>query len=94
MILGVVPLDREGPVDQVPQLCVEVLSTNRAYDRLTKRFVYAAAGVEELWIVEPSGLVERWQGPGLSQAEELKESLTTPVLAELHLDLTTLFRMG
>lgn len=94
VILGTVPLDREGPVDQVPQLCVEVLSTNRAYDRLTKRFVYAAAGVEELWIVEPSGLVERWQGPELSQAEELTEGLRTPLLAGFHLDLTTLFRVG
>jgi Uma2 family endonuclease len=93
VILDKLPLDREGPIDRVPQLCVEVLSTNRSYDRLTKRFVYAAAGVEELWIVEPSGMVERWQGPELSQVEELVESLTTPLLAGFRLELTTLFKV-
>src|SRR5262245_38231764 len=36
-------LDREqaGPIDRVPEICVEVLSSNRAYDRVTKRFIYA-----------------------------------------------------
>lgn len=41
--------DDEGPIDRVPDLCVEVLSTDRAYDRVTKRFLYAAAGVREYW---------------------------------------------
>ncbi len=92
VILESLALDREGPIDRVPELCVEVLSTNRAYDRLTKRLVYAAAGVQELWIVEPSGLVERWFGPGLNQAEEVTSHLNTPVLPGFELDLEELFR--
>ena len=34
----------EGPIDHVPALCIEVLSQNRVYDRVTKRFIYALAG--------------------------------------------------
>ena len=29
--------DMHGPIDRVPDLCVEILSNNRTYDRLTKR---------------------------------------------------------
>ncbi len=48
-------IDREepGPITRVPEICVEVLSVNRAYDRVTKRFVYGSAGVVEYWIVDP-----------------------------------------
>jgi Uma2 family endonuclease len=92
VILGSVPFDREGPVDRVPEICIEVLSTNRAYDRLTKRFVYARAGVRELWLVEQSGLIEHWFGPGLNEAEELTEVLTTSLLPGFELDLAKLFK--
>lgn len=87
-----VSLELEGPLDRVPDLCIEVLSTNGAYDRLTKRFVYAASGVQELWPIEPSGSIERWSGQGLNEAEELAESLTTPLLPGFELDLEMLFR--
>src|SRR5882762_9630317 len=36
-----------GPIDRVPEICIEVLSSDRAYDRVTKRFIYGAAGVAE-----------------------------------------------
>jgi Uma2 family endonuclease len=81
---------QQGPVSQVPELCVEVLSSNRVYDRLTKRFVYGEAGVQELWTVEPTGAVERWWGPGLSQSELLTERLVSPVLLGFELDLAQL----
>lgn len=40
------------PLDGVPQLIIEVLSSNRSYDRLAKRFVYEQAGVHEYWMVD------------------------------------------
>src|SRR5438132_3084737 len=41
---GELPQTHPGPLDIVPLLCVEVLSRDRDYDRITKRFVYADAG--------------------------------------------------
>jgi Uma2 family endonuclease len=84
------PSNHEGPIDHVPALCVEVLSQNRMYDRVTKRFVYAVAGVTELWTVEPTGLVERWFGPGLAESESCTEQLTTPLLPGFSFDLSQL----
>lgn len=92
VILGDVPLDHEGPLDRVPDLAIEVLSTNRAYDRLTKRIVYTTSGVRELWLLDPGGLIERWSGQGLNEAEEITTTLTTPLLPGLELDLEALFR--
>jgi len=37
MICAKISPDYEGPITEVPALCVEVLSTHRAFDRLTKR---------------------------------------------------------
>jgi len=46
----VVPRGIEGP----PDLVVEVLSpSNRGHDLLTKRALYARAGVREYWLVDP-----------------------------------------
>lgn len=91
VILDVVPLDGCGPIERVPEVCVEVLSSNRAYDRLTKRQVYAAAGVREYWVVEPSGVIERWHGEGLNEAEELTDRLTSALLPGFSLALGPLF---
>jgi Uma2 family endonuclease len=77
---------QEGPIDKIPQLCVEVLSSNRAHDRLTKRHVYAEAGVAELWTVEPTGSVERWSGAGLSQSQLLTDRLASPLLPGFELE--------
>ena len=92
LCLGDVSFDLEGPLDRIPDLCIEVLSTNRAYDRLTKRLLYAGAAVEELWLVEPSGSIERWTGQGLNEAELVTETLTTPLLPAFELDVEQLFR--
>ncbi len=92
VVLAEVATEQDGPLETIPNVCVEVLSTNRAYDRLTKRVVYAAAGVRELWIVEPSGLIERWHGLGLNEAEELTGVLRSTLLPGFELDLATLFR--
>lgn len=83
--------DEPGPVDRVPELCIEVLSTDRAYDRVTKRLVYAAAGVREYWVVDPNAFVERWTGPSLIREEIVTERLTSVLLPGFELDLPRLF---
>jgi Uma2 family endonuclease len=90
VLFELVSAAHEGPIQSIPSLCVEVLSSNRAYDRLTKRFAYAAAGVSELWTVEPVGHVERWTGAGLSQSELLTERLHSPLLPGFELDLAAI----
>jgi Uma2 family endonuclease len=81
---------RETPIDRVPEICVEVLSSNSAYDRVTKRFVYAAAGVREYWVVDPGGFIERWTGPNLSGPEVLEARLTSVLLPGFELDVAAL----
>ncbi len=87
-------LDREvaSPIDRCPSVCIEVLSTNRAYDRVTKRFLYAEAGVEEYWLVDPAGLVERRSGPALARSEEVTATLRSALLPGFELDVPSLFR--
>lgn len=80
-----------GPIQQVPDLCVEVLSINRRHDRFVKRVIYAEAGVPEYWIIDPTGKVERLTGPGLSDIEVLTDTLSSPRLPGFQVALATLF---
>ena len=81
------------PLTAIPDLCVEVVSSDRVYDRVTKRQVYAEAGVREYWTVVPRlGFVERWTGPGLATREELRDALVTPLLPGFRLDITGLLQ--
>jgi Uma2 family endonuclease len=84
------PMDAPLPIQARPLLCVEVLSTNRVHDRVTKRYLYAQAGIPEYWCVDPEGEVERFTGAGLSMAERLTEHLTTPLLPGFDLDVRAL----
>jgi Uma2 family endonuclease len=86
-----IPADHEGPITQIPELCIEVLSSRASYDRLTKRVVYAEAGVRELWTVQPGYYVERWSGERLSQLTKLERTLESELLPELVIELATLF---
>lgn len=43
---------REGPINVVPDLVIEVLSQNRSHDTVTKKRLYAQAGVREYWVVD------------------------------------------
>lgn len=58
---------------------------------MTKRFLSAATGVSEYWVVEPAGLIERFTGPGLSVSEELRGTISSPLLPGLELDLDAVF---
>jgi Uma2 family endonuclease len=87
LVFGELPSDQEGPIDRIPDLCIEVLSANRSYDRMTKRLVYAEAGVRELWTIEADGNVERWGGARLSESEILRDQLVSPLLPGFVLEL-------
>jgi Uma2 family endonuclease len=91
VLFGAVAPSHEGPIDRVPELCIEVVSSDRVHDRVTKRMIYAGSGVREYWIVEPAGIVERWTGPGLTRAEEVRGRLATPLLRGFRLDVKRLF---
>ena len=91
VLFSSVPPQHEGPIAEAPALCIEVLSTNRAYDRVTKRYIYAEAGVRELWSVEPAGFVERWSGDGLSRCEAIQDVLRSPLLPGFELPLPATF---
>ena len=80
-----------GPIQQVPDLCVEVLSINRRHDRFVKRVIYAEAGVPEYWIIDPTGKVERLTGPGLGDIELVTDTLSSPRLPGFQVALETLF---
>jgi Uma2 family endonuclease len=81
----------EAPLNLIPELCVEVLSANRSYDRMTKRLVYAEAGVQELWTVDPdTGRVERWHGDRLSECEVHDGTLASPLLPGFAFELEQL----
>lgn len=90
VILARVPLSHAGPITRIPELCIEVLSRDARYDRVTKRLVYAAAGVREMWLVDLSGLVERWTGVGLLEAETVTTVVRTPLLDGFELDVQEL----
>ena len=90
LCFGATPEGHEGPITTIPDLCVEVLSSNRAYDRMTKRLVYAEAGVRELWTISTDGAIERWCGERLSESETHQGRLTTPLLPDFVLDLRDL----
>ena len=91
VFLARIPGSQRGPIDRVPEICVEVLSTDRVYDRVTKRLVYAAAGVQEYWVVDVNAFIERWRGSGLVEEEILRDRLVTPLLPGFELDLPRLF---
>jgi Uma2 family endonuclease len=90
-----IPFDHEGPIARVPELCVEVLSARPNYDRFTKRLIYAEAGVEELWTIEPGYFAERWTGEGLREVTKVDVKDATmfgsALLSGFVIDLAALF---
>ncbi len=90
VMAGSIPDDQEGPIARIPILCVEVLSRDVVYDRITKRALYAEAGVPEYWLVHWNGVVERRFGERLEGQEMLNGALTSPLLPGFDFDLAEL----
>jgi Uma2 family endonuclease len=95
---GRVSILTEQGASGAPDLVVEILSTRSApYDKGIKREIYAQAGVEELWLIDPSARrVEVY----LLQASHTEPDhvlgagriLSSKLLPGLRISIETLFR--
>ena len=86
-----------GYFEGVPDITVEVLSTDRRRDLVRKRQLYAEAGVREYWIVDPRAdtatLLELRDGEYAERAVlTVSDTLTTPLLPGLAIPLADVFR--
>ena len=86
-----------GYFEGVPDITVEVLSTDRRRDLVRKRQLYAEAGVREYWIVDPRAdtviLLELRDGEYAERAVlTAADTLTTPLLPGLAIPLAGVFR--
>ena len=84
-------------VEGVPDIVVEILSSDRRRDLVRKRRVYAEAGVPEYWIFDPRAdtatLLELRDGEYVERAVlDSDGTLTTPLLPGLAIPLGDVFR--
>ncbi len=84
-------------VEGVPNIVVEILSSDRNHDLVFKRRIYAEAGVREYWIFDPVNDTvlplelqdgEYAERPTLTAAD----TLTTPLLPGLSIPLADIFQ--
>ena len=85
-----------GYLEGIPDIVVEVLSTDRNRDLVRKRQIYSDAGVPEYWIFDPVNdtalLLELHDGEYVSRALlTADDTLTTPLLPGLAIPLAELF---
>ena len=85
-----------GYFEGVPDIVVEVLSSDRNQDLIRKRQIYADAGVSEYWIFDPVNdtalLLELRDGDYVSRGLlTADDTLTTPLLPGLAIPLAELF---
>ena len=84
-------------VEGVPDIAVEILSSDRRRDLVRKRQVYAEASVPEYWIFDPRAdtatLLELRDGEYVERAVlDADGILTTPLLPGLAIPLAEVFR--
>ena len=84
-------------VEGVPDIAVEILSSDRSHDLVYKRRVYAEAGVKEYWIVDPrhdTVLPLALQDGAYAERQTLGpgDTLSTPLLPGLAIPLADLFQ--
>lgn len=58
MVVAVADVDSDIRFTGTPLLCVEILSSNRANDYVTKMAKYAEAGLDHYWIVDIDGVLD------------------------------------
>ena len=80
----------------IPDIAVEILSTDRNRDLVRKRQIYAEAGVREYWIFDPvndTALLLELQGDQYVERAKLTatDTLTTPLLPGLAIPLAEIF---
>ena len=84
-------------VEGVPDIVVEILSSDRNHDLVFKRRIYAEAGVREYWICDPRNdtvtLLELRDGEYAERAVlSAGDTLTTPLLPGLAIPLADVFQ--
>ena len=83
-------------VEGVPDIVVEILSTDRSHDLVFKRRIYAEAGVREYWIFDPRNdtalPLRLGDGEYVERAAlGVGDVLTTPLLPGLTIPLADVF---
>jgi Uma2 family endonuclease len=82
-------------IEGVPDLLVEVLSPSNSYiDRVTKKEIYAAHGIPELWLVDPQSKQLEIYLPKTEQAIKIykeDEVVTAETLPTLSFTLSSIF---
>ena len=87
----------EANIQGAPDLVVEILSpSTEQYDRGYKQTLYGRHGVREYWIVDPAAatvevLVEGDEGLMLTATYGLADTLVSPLLPGLTVDLAQVF---
>lgn len=100
-LVGLLPGSRAAPsrrgVEGPPDLLIEVPSpSNRGYDRLTKRELYAQAAVREYWLVDPATRTIEILGLEdgelrLAAAASAGDTVASPLLGEAEFPLSVIF---
>jgi Uma2 family endonuclease len=93
-------IDADGHFTRMPELLVEVLApgqANQHRDRVVKLGLYARAGAQEYWIVDPEAQtvqVCRFEEADLVEMVALRvaDTLTSPLLPRFQCPIQTLFR--
>ena len=86
-------------LEGVPDIVVEILSTDRNRDLVRKRQVYAEAGIPEYWLLDQRDQTARQLELRDGQYVErailtIDDTLTTPLLPGLAIPLADVFRSG